>query len=199
LRGPWLLAGIGVGLAIAAPFVLWQVTHDWPLLLVLLAAGAEPAMRWLRQGRRWVDGVAAAVPGLLVAVVIGLPAGQLGIVLAINKEADEQVGWPRFAGTVAEAWRLIPPEQRATSVIFTHNYGQAGAIEEYGPENGVPKPYSGHIAAGQPLVAVLAAAKALLLVVAPKRRSRAAKVSSACHRSRRSTSGHSLSTKIISA
>ena len=29
--------------------------------------------------------------------------------------------------------------------IFTRNYGQAGAVERYGPEYGLPQPYSGHM------------------------------------------------------
>jgi hypothetical protein len=31
------------------------------------------------------------------------------------------------------------------AVIFTRNYGQAGAMERYGPEFGLPQPYSGHM------------------------------------------------------
>ena len=30
-------------------------------------------------------------------------------------------------------------------MIFTRNYGQAGAVELYGPELGLPQPYSGHM------------------------------------------------------
>ncbi|MGH3906056.1 MAG: hypothetical protein ACRDTE_18020 [Pseudonocardiaceae bacterium] len=30
-------------------------------------------------------------------------------------------------------------------MIFTRNYGQAGAIERYGPARGLPRPYSGHM------------------------------------------------------
>ena len=33
-------------------------------------------------------------------------------------------------------------------MILTSNYGQAGAIERFGPERGLPQPYSGHNAYG---------------------------------------------------
>jgi hypothetical protein len=42
---------------------------------------------------------------------------------------------------VARAWRHAGPG----AVIFTRNYGQAAAVERYGPELGLPQPYSGHM------------------------------------------------------
>ena len=33
-------------------------------------------------------------------------------------------------------------------MILTSNYGEAGAIERYGPARGLPQPYSGHNAYG---------------------------------------------------
>jgi 4-amino-4-deoxy-L-arabinose transferase-like glycosyltransferase len=120
-----------------------------PLLLLLMAAGAEPAVRWFSQSRaRSAVAAAAATAAVAVSVLIGLPvlpAERLGPVLAVNTEAGEQVGWPQLADQVADVWRQIPAEARPTAVIFTANYGQAGAIERYGPERGLPKPYSGHM------------------------------------------------------
>jgi 4-amino-4-deoxy-L-arabinose transferase-like glycosyltransferase len=225
LRSGWLAAGVAVAAVLAAPMVLWQATHHFPmlsvaagisadgsnrilfvpmqvlylspvlvpvwiagivrlwrdpglrwarafavsypvlcmellifggkpyyavpLLVILTAAGAEPALRWLdRRGRRVLAG-AATVVAVAVSVTIGLPvlpAGSLnGPVLAMNEEQGEQVGWPSFVATVARAWQQIPPEQRGTAVIFTANYGQAGAIDRYGNEYGLPAPYSGHM------------------------------------------------------
>jgi 4-amino-4-deoxy-L-arabinose transferase-like glycosyltransferase len=122
-----------------------------PLLLLLMAAGAEPVVRWLGEGRvavrRAASAVAAAI-AVAVSLVIGLPvlpADRLGPVVAVNTEAGEQVGWPRLADNVAAVWRQIPASEQPTAVIFTGNYGQAGAIERYGPERGLPTPYSGHM------------------------------------------------------
>ncbi|MEU0795739.1 glycosyltransferase family 39 protein [Amycolatopsis sp. NPDC005961] len=224
----WLAAGIGVAVVLAAPTVLWQASHGWPmltvaggiseddgvenrvlfvpmqlvylspvlvpvwiaglrrplsdervrwaraltiaypvvcvvllalggkpyysvpLLLPLVALGAEPALAWLaRVGTvaRTLTGVAAAVC-VAVSVLIGLPvlpAGALGPVLAVNKEPGEQVGWPEFTDTVARAWASIPATERDTAVIVTSNYGEAGALEHYGPARGLPQPYSPHM------------------------------------------------------
>ena len=64
--------------------------------------------------------------------------------MAINPDLGEQVGWPRFIDTIAEAWRSLPPATRAHTAIFTGNYGEAGAIEVLGRSHGLPRPYSGH-------------------------------------------------------
>ncbi|HEV7977550.1 glycosyltransferase family 39 protein [Amycolatopsis sp.] len=125
--------------------------YSVPLLVLLTAAGAEPALRWLDRGRRTVRRSVAAVLAVVAAaisVVIGLPvlpAADLGPVLAMNREPGEQVGWPEFAHTVSLAWKQIPVEQRGTATIFTSSYGQAGAVERYREEYGLPQPHSGHM------------------------------------------------------
>ncbi|MFD2415788.1 ArnT family glycosyltransferase [Amycolatopsis pigmentata] len=126
--------------------------YSLPMLLLLIPAGTEPALRWLSRGRpavrRGLTGVAVGV-GVVLSLVVGLPIlppnALNGPVLAINKELGEQYGWPEFAATVARAWREVPEGERATAVIFTADYGQASAIERYGPEYGLPAPYSGHM------------------------------------------------------
>ncbi|GAB3460132.1 glycosyltransferase family 39 protein [Actinophytocola sediminis] len=117
-----------------------------PLLLLLAAAGAEPTLRWLRGHR--VLGYGLATVGLVINLVVSLPVvppSALGPVLAMNAEQGEQVGWPEFTETVAGAWRQLPEPDRARAVIFASNYGQAGAIERYGQELGLPQPFSGHM------------------------------------------------------
>ena len=116
--------------------------YTMSLLVLLVAAGAEPAWRWVLRHRVWAS--AAAVAGALVSVLIALPVlpvGALGPVLAVNPEQGEQVGWRELTASVAQAWAQAGPG----AVIFTHNYGQAGAVERYGPEYGLPQPYSGHM------------------------------------------------------
>jgi 4-amino-4-deoxy-L-arabinose transferase-like glycosyltransferase len=113
-----------------------------PLLLLLLAAGAQPAWQWALRHRAAAS--TAVLAGAVMSVVVALPVlpvTALSSVLALNKEQGEQVGWHEFAVSVARAWRQTDPG----SVIFTRNYGQAGAIELYGPELGLPQPYSGHM------------------------------------------------------
>jgi hypothetical protein len=49
-----------------------------------------------------------------------------------------------MAATVAGAFQTLPPEVRAKTCIFAQNYGQAGAIDFFGPQYGLPQAISGH-------------------------------------------------------
>lgn len=125
-----------------------------PLLVPALAAGAEPVLAWLR-GRRLRIAAAgtAAAAGLAVSVVVALPVLPAGVlarspVPMVNAEQAEQVGWPEFAAAVATAFDRIPPGDRARAVIFTANYGEAAALERYGPALGLPGAWSGHMSFG---------------------------------------------------
>jgi 4-amino-4-deoxy-L-arabinose transferase-like glycosyltransferase len=119
-----------------------------PLLLVLTAAGCEPLARWMRGRLRTATviaaGVVTAVSSALIALPV-LPADSLSVVNAVNAEQSEQIGWPELTSAVAAQWAAIPPAQRSRAVIFTQNYGEAGAIARYGPRHGLPTPYSGHM------------------------------------------------------
>jgi hypothetical protein len=46
--------------------------------------------------------------------------------------------------TVRTVWVSLPPSQRADAVIFTADYGEAGAINELGRGMGLPVAVSGH-------------------------------------------------------
>ncbi|MGE5136155.1 MAG: hypothetical protein ACM32E_24990 [Gemmatimonadota bacterium] len=63
---------------------------------------------------------------------------------ALNQTSAETVGWPELTRTVAGAWHALPPGQRAHAVIFTVDYGEAGAITELGLPLGLPAAVSGH-------------------------------------------------------
>ena len=120
------------------------------LLLVLFAAGVVPAMAWLKRNpaaNRRDLGIGLALGGIGTALISlpALPASALDIPNAINREQGEQVGWPELTAAVAAGWQTIEPADRSTAVILTANYGQAGAIEHYGPDFGLPAPYSGHM------------------------------------------------------
>jgi hypothetical protein len=64
--------------------------------------------------------------------------------MAINPDQGETVGWPRFIDTVSAAWQSIPAAERDQTVIFTGNYGEAGAIDLLGGSHGLPRAYSAH-------------------------------------------------------
>ncbi|MYV98740.1 hypothetical protein GT354_10680 [Streptomyces sp. SID3343] len=121
-----------------------------PLLLVLLAAGCEPVLRWARsahRGRAFALGTVmalAAGTGVVISLPV-LPPAAVDKVVAINPEQGEQIGWPALADAAAAGWAQIPPERRARAVLFAGNYGEAGALDRYGHARGLPKPYSGHM------------------------------------------------------
>ena len=53
-------------------------------------------------------------------------------------------GWPELAAAVASVYRSLPPAQRAQAAIFASNYGEAAAIDFFGPQYGLPPALSGH-------------------------------------------------------
>ncbi len=57
--------------------------------------------------------------------------------------ADE-FGWEDMTRAVAEVYNSLPPEERAQTAIFANSYGQAGAIDFFGPKYGLPKAISNH-------------------------------------------------------
>ena len=56
----------------------------------------------------------------------------------------DQFGWQEMAAAVAGVFNSLPPEVRAKTCIFGQNYGQAGAVDLFGPRYGLPRAISGH-------------------------------------------------------
>jgi hypothetical protein len=56
----------------------------------------------------------------------------------------DQFGWKEMAATVAGVYEGLPANVRARTCIFAQNYGQAGAIDLFGPRYGLPPAISGH-------------------------------------------------------
>jgi Dolichyl-phosphate-mannose-protein mannosyltransferase len=57
--------------------------------------------------------------------------------------ADE-FPWPGMVYSVARVYHSLTPEEQAKTAIFCQNYGQAAAIDFFGPRYGLPKAISGH-------------------------------------------------------
>lgn len=62
----------------------------------------------------------------------------------INYNLGETVGWQELVAEVGRAYDSLAPAERASAVIVTANYGEAGAIDRYGPAIGLPGAFSGH-------------------------------------------------------
>ncbi len=56
----------------------------------------------------------------------------------------DQFGWPEMVREVAGIYDSLPPSDRAKTGIFANNYGEAGAIDLFGPALGLPRAYSRH-------------------------------------------------------
>ena len=56
----------------------------------------------------------------------------------------DQFGWPELVADVARVWNGLTPEERARAAIFANNYGEAGAINLFGPAHGLPRAISAH-------------------------------------------------------
>lgn len=127
--------------ALAAAFV---ATSGKPYYLAglypaLLAAGGV----WVE--RRWSAGatrryVAAVVVLGVASAAIALPILPIGVVgdgpiAAVNEELRESYAWPDLA-------RAVDAAARPGDVVFTGNYGEAGAVERF-TERDLPA-YSGH-------------------------------------------------------
>ena len=57
----------------------------------------------------------------------------------------DRFGWQEMAEEVARIYRSLPPADRARAAIFGQSYGQAGAIDLFGPALGLPPAISGHL------------------------------------------------------
>jgi len=56
----------------------------------------------------------------------------------------DMFGWDTLATTVAHVYYALPEAERGSCAILAGNYGEAGAIDYYGPALGLPKAVGGH-------------------------------------------------------
>jgi hypothetical protein len=146
----WLYL-IAFGLFLAGQGRSYYLAPAYPMLL---AAGAVAAERWLEMltsGPAWLmRGLAAAalVLGLVVGGALMLPIAPVGsglwnVTRGVHSEFAEQIGWPELVDMVAGIYGGLPAEERARTGILTGNYGEAGAVDLYGPALGLPAAISG--------------------------------------------------------
>jgi hypothetical protein len=56
----------------------------------------------------------------------------------------DQFGWPELVEEVAEIYWALPEEERSRTGIFASNYGEAGAINLFGQQHGLPPAICAH-------------------------------------------------------
>jgi hypothetical protein len=62
----------------------------------------------------------------------------------LPQQYADMFGWPEMAAAVAKVYFSLPPEERAKCGIYGSNYGDAGAIDYFGRQYGLPHAISGH-------------------------------------------------------
>ncbi|HEY2093491.1 MAG TPA: glycosyltransferase family 39 protein [Thermoanaerobaculia bacterium] len=136
-----------------------------PAFVMLIGAGGVAVER-TSESRRWLRATyvpAIVIVGLVIAP-IGVPVLPPNAYFAYTKFMHiqqpkfehrrttsmpqffaDRFGWPEMVATVARAYFSLPPDVRAKTGIFGNDYGQAGAIDFYGPQYGLPKSIGGHL------------------------------------------------------
>jgi 4-amino-4-deoxy-L-arabinose transferase-like glycosyltransferase len=136
-----------------------------PIYPTLFAAGAVAFERWTERG---TIRAAALVRALAVVVLVayaalaaplelpifskettaafasrskvsGATRTNMGVALKLPQDYADMLGWPELAAAVAHAYDSLPAEKRAKVVLGADNYGEAGALEYYGPRLGLPR------------------------------------------------------------
>ena len=123
---------------------------------VLFAAGgvaieerlaSRPAVKARGSIRRRLGLMVVAAAITLPLTLPVLPEGMLASGPwegSINKDLSATVGWRQLVTQVAEVADRLPSSERSRLVVFTGDYGAAGAVDLYGPADGLPKAISGH-------------------------------------------------------
>jgi len=137
-----------------------------PIYPMLLASGAVVTESGLRAPRlSWLKPVIAVIllaSGIHVAPVV-IPVLSPENFLAYTKYLPfklpvmehsharaalpqwyaDQFGWQEIIAETVVAWNHLKPEERSDCGIFAQDYGQAGAIDFFGPRYGLPRSISG--------------------------------------------------------
>ena len=115
---------------------------------ILYAAGAVFLAAWLNHlGRLWrrlisAVGWTAMAANIIIFSALFLPIAPVNSqwwhrMAATNDDVKEEIGWQELVETVARIRDALPQEDRARVRILAGNYGEAGAINLYGPALGL--------------------------------------------------------------
>ncbi len=108
----------------------------------LRAVGTAPT-RWIRA---FVWTALLADIGVTLALTLPVaPVNSAWFQRAVKTQGDfrEELGWPELVGSVAQIRDSLSVGDRVHLGIMAGNYGEAGAINLYGPSHGLPQAISG--------------------------------------------------------
>jgi dolichyl-phosphate-mannose-protein mannosyltransferase len=78
------------------------------------------------------------------AIHLQPPRTETSHTAALPQVFADQFGWEQMVGSVAHVYHHLRPEDEKRAAIFCQNYGEAGAIDFFGPKLGLPPAISGH-------------------------------------------------------
>jgi hypothetical protein len=130
----------------------------------LFAGGAMVFGQWYVRRPRWVSAYVAllllvtlllapaatpVLPPSVYAHVYG-PSGNSGAqqesgdTYGLPQSLADRFGWPEQVALIAKVYRSLPPNEQREACIFASNYGEAGALLEFGGRYHLPPTISGH-------------------------------------------------------
>jgi hypothetical protein len=152
-------------------FIIMVVGHGKayylsPIYPLLFAGGSVFFERLTAEtSRRWIK--TTMVADILVVMTISVPFA-IPILpietfigyqefLGIKPRADErsslgvlpqhyadEFGWEEMVAVIASAYQKLTPEEQAKCLIYVRNYGEAGAVDFFGPKYGLPGAVCAH-------------------------------------------------------
>jgi hypothetical protein len=90
------------------------------------------------------------IPPSMYGRVTAIVGGNAGVNVenhttgVLPQQLADRFGWDTMTATVARVYHSLPKDEQAQACIFTENYGEAGAIDFYGPQYHLPQAISGH-------------------------------------------------------
>ncbi|MEU7861016.1 glycosyltransferase family 39 protein [Nonomuraea sp. NPDC049141] len=127
-----------------------QAAYASALQFVLLATGCVMVEQWARTvTRKYLFGAAVGL-NLVTSAVLMLPVFPIQtyagnpVLQELAIVQFDQAGWPELTAQAAAIYRGLPVADQAHAIFYGNHYGQAGALDKYGPQYGLPHAYSGH-------------------------------------------------------
>lgn len=120
---------------VSRPKIAW-LKFAWPVLLVATGAALAPIAIPVLPPEAYIC--------YTKALHFGPPRIETHRLGPLPQIFADQFGWEEMAATVAGVYNNLPPEVRPKTAIFGQNYGEAGAIDFFGPKYGLPPAISGH-------------------------------------------------------
>jgi 4-amino-4-deoxy-L-arabinose transferase-like glycosyltransferase len=114
-----------------------------PFTIAMMLAGVASLDEPQRLDRLRTFVLLNAVVSIPLALPL-LPTSSARVSATVNEAVAETVGWPELVDQVAAVVDDLPAEERSSVVLLTGSYGEAGAIDRFGPARGLPPAYSGH-------------------------------------------------------